>query len=193
MPGSLGVTAPAIYNYFPRLDDLITALVIDAFSHFADAIVAAIEASANEASASQLRAGALAYRQWAIDHAVDFELIYGNPIPGYEAPAEITVPLAARPLLVMGGLLLAAHRSGELRIPDAYTTLPPAVEAYLAEHYAEMMEGAPITLVTLLASSWSHMHGMVMLELFGHLGPVVGDSGAFYAQEIDVLLASFGL
>ena len=39
----------------------------------------------------------LAYREWAIAHPVDFQLIYGNPIPGYDAPAEITVPLARRP------------------------------------------------------------------------------------------------
>ena len=29
---AMGITAPAIYNYFPRLDDLITALIVDAFN-----------------------------------------------------------------------------------------------------------------------------------------------------------------
>ena len=28
----LGITAPAIYNYFPRRDDLVTALIVDAFN-----------------------------------------------------------------------------------------------------------------------------------------------------------------
>ena len=34
----LGMTAPAIYHYFPRLEDLITALVVDAFNGLADAM-----------------------------------------------------------------------------------------------------------------------------------------------------------
>ena len=29
---TLGITAPAIYNYFPRRDDLVTALIVDAFT-----------------------------------------------------------------------------------------------------------------------------------------------------------------
>ena len=37
----MGITAPAIYNYFPRLDDLITALIVDAFTALADAMEAA--------------------------------------------------------------------------------------------------------------------------------------------------------
>ena len=32
----LKITAPAIYNYFPRRDDLVTALIVDAFTSLAD-------------------------------------------------------------------------------------------------------------------------------------------------------------
>ena len=42
----MGITAPAIYNYFPRLDDLITALIVDAFTALADAMEAAEAAEA---------------------------------------------------------------------------------------------------------------------------------------------------
>ena len=44
----LGITAPAIYNYFPRLEDLITALIVDAFSDLADVMEAADAAVASE-------------------------------------------------------------------------------------------------------------------------------------------------
>ena len=93
----MGITAPAIYNYFPRLDDLITALIVDAFTALADAIEAAESAVESEACGPKILASCLAYREWAIAHPVDFQLIYGNPIPGYVAPAEMTVPLARRP------------------------------------------------------------------------------------------------
>ena len=40
----LGITAPAIYNYFSDRDALVTALIIDAYTSFGDAQIAAREA-----------------------------------------------------------------------------------------------------------------------------------------------------
>ena len=172
----LGITAPAIYNYYPRLDDLITALIVDAFSALADAIEAAEAATTSETCGPRILASCLAYREWAIAHPVDFQLIYGNPIPGYEAPAEITVPLARRPFDGLYRLFLAAYETGELTIPAEYAPVPPAIRT----HFAAVMppEGAalPDALLCLLMSGWARIHGMVMLELFEHLGPVVGDT-----------------
>jgi hypothetical protein len=34
---------------------------------------------------------------------------------------------------------------------------------------------------------------MVMLELFEHLGPVVGDGAAFFRYEIDAFLCHLGM
>ena len=113
----MGITAPAIYNYFPRLDDLITALIVDAFTALADAIQAAEVAEESEKCGPKIIASCLAYREWAIGHPVDFQLIYGNPIPGYIAPAEITVPLARRPFDGLFRLFFEAHRTGELVDP----------------------------------------------------------------------------
>jgi AcrR family transcriptional regulator len=47
----LGVTAPAIYNYFRRLDELITALVVDAFTSLA----VAMETTESEHAAGDVR------------------------------------------------------------------------------------------------------------------------------------------
>ena len=33
----LNITAPSIYNYFPSRDDLVTALIVDAYNSLADA------------------------------------------------------------------------------------------------------------------------------------------------------------
>ena len=48
----LEITAPAIYNYYPRLDDLITALIVDAFQSLADAMQASVVRSTNRNIAS---------------------------------------------------------------------------------------------------------------------------------------------
>jgi len=120
----LGITAPAIYNYFPRLEDLITALIVDAFTALADAIDAAESAVESESCGPKVVASCLAYREWAIAHPMDFQLIYGNPIPGYVAPAEVTVPLARRPFDGLFRLFLEAHQTDELMIPAEYAPVP---------------------------------------------------------------------
>lgn len=184
----LGITAPAIYNYFPRLDDLITALIVDAFTALADAIEAAEAGTPGQACGPKILAMCLAYRQWAVEHPVDFQLIYGNPIPGYEAPADITVPLARRPFDGLFRLFLVAYQSGELAVPAAYEPVPASVRAHFAGWLPTADYDFPDPLVCLLMSGWARIHGLVMLELFEHLGPVVGDTAAFYRYEIKAFL-----
>jgi AcrR family transcriptional regulator len=188
----LGITAPAIYNYFPRLDDLVTALIVDAFTALADAIEAAEASTPGEACGPKILAMCLAYRQWAVEHPVDFQLIYGNPIPGYEAPAEVTVPLARRPFDGLFLRFLEAYQSGELVVPAEYEPVPASVRAHFATWLPTAGYAFPDALLCLLMSGWAHIHDMVMLELFEHIGPVVGDPAAFYRYELEAFLRRLG-
>jgi AcrR family transcriptional regulator len=189
----LGVTAPAIYNYFPRLDDLITALIVDAFTALADAIDAAESAVDSETCGPKVIASCLAYRAWAIAQPVDFQLIYGNPIPGYVAPAEITVPLARRPFDGLFRLFFEAYRTGELVVPEEYAPVPASISAHVATWLPAAGYDFPEALLCLLMSGWARIHGMVMLELFEHLPPVVGDTAAFYRYELEAFMTRLGL
>jgi AcrR family transcriptional regulator len=188
----LGVTAPAIYNYYPRLDDLITALIVDAFNALADAIEAAEATVESETCGPKILASCLAYREWAVAHPVDFQLIYGNPIPGYVAPAEITVPLARRPFDGLFRLFLQAYQTGELRIPPEYAPVPESIRAHVETWLPQADNAFPDALLCILMSGWARIHGMVMLELFEHLGPVVGDTAAFYRFELEAFMQRLG-
>jgi AcrR family transcriptional regulator len=188
----LNITAPAIYNYFPRLDDLITALIIDAFSALAEEMRTAETGVASARPADRIEAMALAYRAWAVQHPVDFQLIYGNPIPGYVAPAEITAPLALSAFLGMFRSYLEAYESGELHVPPEYAEPPQAIDAVLERLQQESKSGIPAEVAALLASSWARIHGLVMLELFEHIQPLVGDPAAFYRYEVTALLSRLG-
>ena len=189
----LGVTAPAIYNYFPHLDDLITALIIDAFTDLGMAMQAADSAAPTARPADRAMAQCLAYRRWATDHPLDFQLIYGNPIPGYIAPADITIPLARRPFLGLFACFLEAHQAGELQIPAAYADVPTQMHQAIVEW--KQMSGIemPDALLALLLSGWARIHGMVMLELFHHVQPLVGEGKVFYRYELEAFLRQLGL
>ena len=189
----VGLTAPALYHYYDNLDALITALIVDAFNALADSMQAATTAFKDKSHAHQIRAAIMAYREYAIAYPVDFQLIYGNPIPGYEAPAEITVPLARRPFETLIVVMIQAHQAGAMQFPPEYQVIPAKIVTHMAQWSHIFGEFISSELLYVLIAGWSRIHGMVMLELFGHTPPTLGDAAAFYEKEVDVYLQSLGL
>jgi AcrR family transcriptional regulator len=182
-----GVTAPAIYNYYPRLDDLITALIVDAFNAFGDAMEAADDQ--HLPLAHRLRQILLMYRGWASSNRTDFQLIYGNPIPNYHAPAELTSPLSFRTFAPILRVVISAYHHGLLvNPPPGYHAAASALTLPLQTYIAPQGAGLPPAILHYLISAWARMHGIVMLEMFGHLSPSVGDIAAFYEYEIYQML-----
>lgn len=191
------VTAPALYRYFASRDELITALILDAFNGLADALEAAdAESRAHHGEAAygaRLLQVMLAYRAWALAHPTDFALIYGTPIPGYQAPAETTAAASARSMTTPLAILTAAFQAGVLHIPEELQNVPPtvvsALEAVAAKWHA-VTASQPYYVGVI---GWTRCHGMIMLELFHHTPPVVGDTAAMYRAELIAFLTRLGL
>jgi AcrR family transcriptional regulator len=189
----MGITAPAIYNYFPRLEDLITALIVDAFTDLAEAMEVAEAAEPADRPYDKILALCLAYRAWAVAHPTDFQLIGGNPIPGYHAPEEVTIPLARRPFLGMFRWFIRAYQTGELIIPAEYQVVPASmVEGVAAWRRMSGIEVAE-PLMGLLMSGWARIYGLTALEMYHHLQPLVGDPAAMYRYEMTAFLGQLGL
>jgi AcrR family transcriptional regulator len=113
----LGMASSAVYRYFPSRDDLLTRLIIDGY----DALGAAAEDADDPAATPRDRwlAVCRAVRRWALAHPYEYALLYGSPVPGYEAPKD-TVPAASRVGIVLGRILGDAARAG---------ALPPAADS----------------------------------------------------------------
>lgn len=188
----MDMTAPALYHYFDSLDALITALLVDAFEGHAAYVRHERNAAATNGATQlqQLYTAIHAYRQWALDNRIDFQLIYGNPIPGYAAPKDITVPAASKMGEVFMENLSAALQAGELVLPPRYQRVPTSVAAHYREHFG--MPDALIPAYNMMNQMWSAMHGMVALEIYNHIGPVVGDTDAFYEDSIRSLMETYG-
>jgi AcrR family transcriptional regulator len=190
---ALEITAPAIYNYYPRLDDLITALIVDAYTALAQAMEEAAESVPGATNRDRILAAILRYRTWALERPVEFQLIYGNPIPGYAAPFEVTAPLARRPFFTLGGYFVAAWEAGELALPFTEADLPESITRHIAAWRSEAgIEAPPESLYALIAG-WTRIHGMVTLELFHHTQPIIGDTAAMYRHEVNAYLDQLGL
>ncbi len=185
------MTAPALYHYYPGRDALITDLIVDAFQALADRLEQVRDASTAPSAAGRLREVLLAYRAWALAFPVDFQLIYGNPIPGYEAPEETTVPAATRGLLIIAGLIAQALPAPQPAPRLEARRVPAALEAHFQALGKEL--DLPPLAVYLATTGWPLVHGILMLELFNHIQPVVGNIDAFYEIQIDALLQTIGL
>jgi AcrR family transcriptional regulator len=143
--------------------------------------------------ADRLRAVALAYRAWSVAHPNEFGLIFGDPIPDYEAPAGgPTVAAMTRVGLALATPLIEAWHQGRLRIHPALEV--PELAGPLAEMAKLDGGGLPPAAYALLLLTWGRLHGQVSLEVFGHHHWLFPDGcEALYRAEITSMLADLGV
>jgi AcrR family transcriptional regulator len=189
----LGVTQPALYRYYASRDDLVTALIIDAYIDLAEAMEHANQEISETAYYQRMSAILRAYRAWALQHPLDFQLIYGNPIPGYHAPEEGTTQAARRGFAVVLTVLAEAYAAGALLPQPRHQQAADELLISLWAKDQEQENKLPALVAYLGVMGWYHIHGMIMLELFNHTQEIISDSDAFYNFEIDSLLASLGM
>lgn len=186
----LGMASSAIYRYFAGRDELITALVIDAYNDLGDAAESSLAAASGAAPREQWVQVCGSVRQWARTHPHDYALIYGTPVPGYRAPSS-TIGPASRVGLVLANIVAGAHRTGQLAaLPAAI----PASVAHDADRLAATLEVAmPPAVVAALVAAWAQLFGLVSFELFGQFEQVVWARDEFFDLAAGRLAASVGL
>jgi AcrR family transcriptional regulator len=167
----MGMTGPALYRYFANRDELITALITDAYRSLADTVRAAAQSGAD------LTALALVLRRWALDDPQRYLLIYGTPVPGYHAPDTVTTIAAEIMVTVLDACAAVPAK--------ASVTL---FEAYLKDHrgWAAGHPAPPAALHRALAF-WTRLHGILSLELAGHFTGMDFDPAQLFAAEVDSL------
>jgi AcrR family transcriptional regulator len=189
----MGLTAPALYRYFGSRDELVTALVVDAYNALADAMAAAVEAVGPGRHADRMRAAFRAFRGWGLEHPTEFALIFGSPIPGYVAP-ERTRPAGLRYTDLLVRLLADALAAGALD-PEAIDLRVPASLGRQLDGFQRRQGAAslPAPVLAFGLSAWARLHGLVALEVFGHLAPAIGDGTALFEQELEQIVRQAGL
>lgn len=183
----MGMTSPALYRYFANRDALVTALIVDAYNALADALEAGRNGRLADDHAGRISAIAYAYRDWALASPQEYSLIFGTPIPAYEAPPDVTGPIAARSMMVFLGVLQAAKQAGQADFSDIQATITPALTAQLQPWIDKLQFDGDLAILYLAISNWSMIHGLVSLEIFGHLDPHMAkeNSGALYRAEVE--------
>jgi AcrR family transcriptional regulator len=173
----LGMASSAVYRYFASRDELLTAMIIDAY----DALGSSAEASVSDGKFPDRFLNVChAVRDWALAHPHEWALIYGSPVPGYQAPRD-TVGPAIRVILLIGRLVGDAAAAGEVEAgPPIGGKLGEDLE-YVAERAAP---GAPPQLVARAVSAWIHLCGAVSAELFGQLNNTIEARRDFFELQM---------
>ena len=159
----LGITAPAIYNYFPRRDDLVTALIIDAYTSFGDSQIEARDALPLEDINGRFIAIGVAYRQWALLYPQRYQLIFGTPIPGYQPPLDQVYPSGARSMSALVSVVEALRVKGRLKVEN-FPQIKPGFEAGI-EAWKKFGGEVEVLSISVSILIWSYVHGLVSLEI----------------------------
>jgi AcrR family transcriptional regulator len=188
----VGMVSSAVYRYFPSRDDLLTALIVEAY----DELGAAVEAAdARVRRRVDLRrrflAVCTAIRDWARANPHEYALLYGSPVPGYAAP-DTTVPPAAR---VTGAFLRLAQDSEAAQIPLGAPMRSVTAKERKALGAIRSALEVPVEDQRMVRwlMAWSTVFGHVNLELFGHMHRGILDYDAHFAQVTGQLAADLGL
>lgn len=170
----VGMVSSAVFRYFVTKEALLTAMVIESFGRVAQRVSA-------PGVAGDWRAMAHALRGWALEAPHEFQLIYGTPIPGYQAPPE-TIPAAAS---VAGPFLAVAATGAPSPLPQQLTGDFAAMTREIAHSSAATNAAAVAELAQLI--------GYITLELSGHMVGVVNDTDAHFDWLLGRQVRTLGL
>jgi AcrR family transcriptional regulator len=196
----LGMASSALYRYYPSRDDLLTALIIDAYDAIGEAAEEAIADEKPDESWGRDRwlAACHAIRGWALSHPHEYALIYGSPVPGYRAP-EATIGPAARVPLAFAGVLADATAAGELGDdagahagPDAADALAGGLAEQAAVLSTALTSPVPPEVLVRAVIAWTQLFGMISWELFGQFVGSFEPADALFAHAVAQLATFVG-
>jgi AcrR family transcriptional regulator len=175
---AVGMTVQSLYHYFDSRDALLSALVTDAHHALADATEAAAANSRGQAPRARRLATTAAFRNWALANSSAFLLLYGTPVPGFDpGPASESGSAALRLAAPFAEVVFDGWTPAQI---DAIA-LPDGGEALAA---AVPEGGLPAGALAWFIEMRGRMHGLVMLELLGHLWPFGEVGEQFYTAAM---------
>ncbi len=202
----MGMTAPALYRYFPSFDHLVKALVRDMYDEVHAAMARArdsvevgsvgadnIEADSVAAQYSKQRliAASQAFRRWAVQHRAEFGLLFDSPrtvgcVDGQEPGTGPSGATRCSYILIEIFEQLWQQQSYVVPAPDETAT---ALLEQLSAYRAATATPLPVGALNVAMSVWLRLFGLVSLEVFGHIPFAHHDAEAFFSQQLSDIMA----
>jgi AcrR family transcriptional regulator len=189
----VGMVSSAVYRYFPSRDDLLTALIIDAYNSMGEAAEAADAGVRDRADLlARWMAVTRALRAWSVERPSEYALLYGSPVPGYAAPQD-TVGPASRPVMVMGAILADAHAAGQLADAPTAVKIPKKLLAELRQVAVLTAAGVNEAVMARAMIAWTEVFGAISFDLFGRLNNTIDEREAWFDHQMRLMAAFMGI
>ncbi|TXR57714.1 TetR/AcrR family transcriptional regulator [Quadrisphaera setariae] len=204
----LGMASSAVYRYVATRDELLTALIIEAYDSCADAVESACAPAPGRTPRDRFASGCRAVRGWALAHPHEYALVHGSPVPGYRGDERTTAAGSRAPLALLAVLAdAAAGRASGAEAPGATSSHDGAgalrvrpVTPLLEEHAGrvvaaggERLRGLAPEVVVAGARAWTALLGLVSSELFGQLANTFDPADAFSEAVVEAIADDLGL
>lgn len=182
----LGMVSSAVYRYVSSRDELLTLLLVDAYSDLADAVDQAREGVPDSWNEDVL-AIARAARQWAVAHPARWALLYGSPVPGYHAPPERTVGVGTRVVGAFFDAIAAGIATGDVRLTNDVVSQPMSSDfERIRQEFGFPGDDHVIAKCFLL---WATVVGAISLEVFGQYGAdTLTDPESVFDTQVQLLV-----
>jgi AcrR family transcriptional regulator len=183
----LGMAPAGVHYYYPSRDELLTALIVEAFDELAAHTVAAGARTHQAAKAAHAwTETALAYRTWAIAHPALFDLAHSATATRLKDRPGL-LDAKDRAVRALTDPLAATIASGQIELP-----VGPPVPRQLQRHLRRWADAAGVPrdpqLLLFLVQAYTLIHGAVVLTVTGSLPrELLEDDLLFRAQVARVL------
>ena len=182
----VGMVSSAVYRYFPSRDELLTRLIVDAYTAVADAAEAADAAVDRGDLVGRIVGAATAIRRWAVANPHEYALVYGTPVPGYAAPQD-TIDPALRVTLIFTSVLVDGVAAGDVAAEDRIETTRGVRKDFA--NIRSVAPGVPDGVLSRGLILLTQLFGHISYELFGHLHNGITDYDGFFDLQVRRLAA----
>ena len=187
----MGMTAPGLYRYVASHEHLLEQLIAALYAELTGQLERARDDAGPDVSA-RLLATARAFRRWGLDHRAELGLLFGSPLPGFDAPPGGPTENEGRRFgAVFLGLFdeLWAQRPFPVRPDDR---IDPRLVEELGGWRATG-SALPLGALEVYLHCWVRLYGAVVIEAFGHVGFAVSDAEPLFERELEAIAGMLGL
>jgi AcrR family transcriptional regulator len=184
----LGLSAPALYRYFPSHEEFVAALIVDFFDEMTASMCVERDRLPADDPTGRLLAVAREFRRWAVTHPAEFGLVFGSPVPDLLTQHEDLSPCHQAGLrfgAVFIELISELWARQPFPVPDE-SELDPALARQLTAR-REIFAGLPVAAAYVLLMCWSRLYGLVCMEVFDHLHWALDEVEPFFEAQLHEL------
>lgn len=190
----LGMVSSAVYRYVASRDELLTLLIVEAYSSLGEAVEASVESSKGDAPLERWVQAAHQIRDWALAQPHEYFLLYGTPVPGYAAP-EITATSGTRASRALISITTEAKATKQLKRKRATI----AMSENLVDDFAALRplidDGEALSDDLMLATltAWTQLFGLLSFELSNQTRGIVVNHRDLFEASARLMAEQIGL